>query len=54
MVFDLTVACLRCAATVKVPATDRHSIAELLVDFGWQATKEGAFCHTHKFRPAET
>ena len=48
MVFDLTVACLRCAATIKVPATDRHSMAELLTDFGWQATKEGAFCHLHK------
>lgn len=47
---DTTVACLRCGTTISVPSTDRHAIVELLGDFGWQATKEGAFCSTHKMR----
>ena len=53
MAFDLTVACLRCSATITVPDTDRHSMVELLVDFGWQATREGAFCHTHKLQATD-
>ncbi|MCB0930650.1 MAG: hypothetical protein KDB71_01955 [Mycobacterium sp.] len=47
---DTTVACLRCGTTISVPATDRHGVIELLGDFGWQATKDGAFCSIHKMR----
>ena len=45
---DITINCLSCTASITVPATDRHSVAELLGDFGWQATREGAYCGTHK------
>lgn len=50
---DVTINCRDCSASIKLPATDRHSVAELLVDFGWQATNEGALCGIHKLRPAE-
>lgn len=50
---ELTVGCLRCPATIAVPATDRQSVVELLGDFGWQATPDGAYCRTHKIRPPQ-
>lgn len=48
MEVDTTIKCLSCTASITVPATDRHDVAELLDDFGWQATREGAYCGTHK------
>ncbi len=52
MDIDSTIGCLSCPATITVPATDRHSVVELLHDFGWQATADGAYCMAHKTRPA--
>ena len=49
----MTIICLTCTARITVPATDRHSVVELLGDFGWQATTDGAYCVTHKVRRAE-
>jgi hypothetical protein len=45
----MNITCLRCAATISLPSgEDRHSVVELLDDFGWQATSGGAHCPAHK------
>jgi hypothetical protein len=46
---QMNITCLRCAATITLPpGEDRQSVAELLDDFGWQATNEGANCPAHR------
>ena len=45
----MTINCQSCSATITLPdGEDPHSVAELLCDFGWQATRTGANCPEHK------
>ncbi|BBZ76011.1 hypothetical protein MANY_13480 [Mycolicibacterium anyangense] len=54
-IWDYHVECDRCSAAIDVsvlvcrpsPAIAKHTLNELLVDFGWLPTVRGGFCRSH-------
>ncbi|WP_059019417.1 hypothetical protein [Mycobacterium sp. M26] len=54
-IWDFHVECDRCSAAIDVsvlvcrpnPAIAKHTLNELLVDFGWLPTVQGGFCRSH-------
>lgn len=54
-IWDFHVQCDRCANVIDVsvlvcmpaPALAKHTLNELLVDFGWLPTADGGYCRRH-------
>lgn len=45
---DTTFVCVHCTTEITVPSADRVGAVELVVDYGWEVTRAGAYCREHK------